>query len=214
MSLSRETLLELMAFADGELDPAARTRAERLLAESAEARQIVDGLRAHSSVVGAWLGEVLAPRASQADAVADAVMARLEGAHDPGGVVQVAPSGRPRSRRRAIQATAIAALACAAAALVYVRSSSPGSGDVAMPAPVARVPTPASPSAVPGPAPSATALAAGDGVPPPGVEVDEIDSPSRNVSIFEVPLGRAAAAAEATRASTVVVWIDDDRGRK
>jgi hypothetical protein len=45
------------------------------------------------------------------------------------------------------------------------------------------------------------------------VEVDEIDSPSRGVSVFEIPLGSvAAAAASPVAPSSVVIWIDDDPG--
>ena len=44
-----------------------------------------------------------------------------------------------------------------------------------------------------------------------------IDAPSRGVSVFEIPVGAAAAVAEPAslgRASSVVVWVDDDPGSK
>jgi hypothetical protein len=59
--------------------------------------------------------------------------------------------------------------------------------------------------------PSATVAQA---EPARGVEVNEIDAPSRGVSVFEIPVGAAAAIASPTRASSVVVWVDDDPGSK
>jgi hypothetical protein len=51
-----------------------------------------------------------------------------------------------------------------------------------------------------------------------GVEVDDIDSPSRGISVFEISLaptiqgaGAAASVGAAARpGSSVVVWIDDE----
>ena len=45
MSLSQETLFDLMALADGELEGDARERAEKLVSQSEEARRIVEGMR-------------------------------------------------------------------------------------------------------------------------------------------------------------------------
>jgi hypothetical protein len=218
LSLPRETLLELMAFADGELDASARVRAEKLLSENAEARRVVEGLRLHSRTVGAWLGAAVEARAVAADGVADSVMATIEVARDPGGVIRLAAmGGRRSSRLRGARTTAIAALAVAAAVAIYARSQHGAIPTGA--APVARVLAPSPPSALPGSqtAASPSALAQETEPPPAGVEVDQIDSPSRGVSVFEIPLGSAAAAAGATeqaRPSSVVIWIDDEPAGK
>jgi hypothetical protein len=211
MSLSPETMLELMALADGELEGAARERIERLVAQSEEARRVVDAMRAPH--VGLWLGEALQARAEAADGIADAVMARLEsssagpgvrdgrgGEREEHGVVRLANAGGRRWSRTAVGVGTAAlggVLALAAGIAVYLRSAEQNSGERA---PVASV---VAPTAVRPPSPSQ------------GVEVDEIDSPSRGVSVFEIPLGSAAAvAAGPSSPSSVVIWIDDDQGGK
>lgn len=80
-----------------------------------------------------------------------------------------------------------AAVALAAAALLVVRSSHRPGASVVAETPVA----------------------------PPlqgaGVEVDNIDSPSRGVSVFEIPARGASAAVGASPSpSSVVIWIDDE----
>ncbi len=77
MSLSHETLLELMSLADGELEGSDKERVERLVASDDEARQIVASLR--GAEVGTWLAETMDQRAaaSGADGIADAVMVAI-----------------------------------------------------------------------------------------------------------------------------------------
>jgi hypothetical protein len=219
MSLSRETMIELMALADGELEGPARERAEKLVAESEEAQRVLEAMR--EPAVGLWLGEAMRARAGAADGIADAVMAEIasqsEGAaaraRDEGGVVRLAgPHGRRGTRRRLAAAVAAVggALALAAAVALYARSGADSDGARA---PVVSEPPSRTTGQAPGPVRSALVQYR---VPPAqGVEVDEIDSPSRGVSVFEIPLGSAAAAA-ATPAgpSSVVIWIDDDPGSK
>jgi hypothetical protein len=227
MSLSQETLLELMALADGELDGEAKTRAERLAGESREARSFVDAMRAPISRV--WLGEEIAEeRARGSGGIADAVMGRIaldSAAREPGqrreipsgpahrpeaelGVVRriAAPATRsPRApKRAAVWASSGLALAMAAGVTLYFGSAA-RSLHVA---PVASVAPPAIESG--GLATTESALARHTATPPAhGVVVDEIDSPSRDVSIFQIP-----TMANASAASSVVVWIDDDPGAR
>ncbi len=78
LSLSRETMMELMALADGELEGEAEERAERLAAQSEEARQVVASMRGPSLRV--WLDGALESRRPSSDGIADAVMARLAAA--------------------------------------------------------------------------------------------------------------------------------------
>jgi hypothetical protein len=45
-----------------------------------------------------------------------------------------------------------------------------------------------------------------------GVELDEIDSPSHDVSVFEISGAAGELAANAPPPSSVVIWIDDKPG--
>lgn len=213
MSLSHETVLELMSLADGELEGDDKDRVEKLVASSEEARQVLESMR--RAEVGAWLSATMDERAARggADGIADAVMSAVEGGRDSGlqkasppngamrdGVVSIA-RGRARksSRLQMALSAAAAGLALAAAVALYVRA---GSDPTADHAPVASVGVP--------PVDSVAAQAPPSG----GVEVNEIDAPSRGVSVFEIPVGAAAAVASPERASSVVVWVDDDPGSK
>ena len=207
MTLPRATMMELMAYADGELDDDTRARVEELLATNAEARGVAEALGAlGEDVREAVLGRVI-PRA---DGIADAVMKRL-GGHGPvdadmgkrdgpvgrtGGahslpagasVAQVLPIGTARQVRVAIAAAAVSALALAAGYAFVVRSAVDKLG-------------------APAPAPLASAEAP-DGT-GQGVEVEQLDSPDRSVSMMYLP---AVAAAANANASTVVVWITDEQ---
>jgi hypothetical protein len=214
MSLSHETVLELMSLADGELEGDDKDRVEKLVASSEEARQVLESMR--RAEVGAWLSATMDERAARggADGIADAVMSAVErgrksglekasasnGATRDGGIVSIA-SGRARksSRVQMVLSAGAAGLALAAAVALYVRAGSDRTADHA---PVASVDVP----------PVATVT---DQVPPSGgVEVNEIDAPSRGVSVFEIPVAAAAAVASPQRASSVVVWVDDDPGSK
>jgi hypothetical protein len=210
MSLSRETLMELMALADGELEGKARERAEKLVADNEEARRVVETMR--SPALGAWLGEVVQRRAGAADGVADAVMAGLEAKstqQEDGGVVRLA-GARPRRRTTWVPVAASVAAAIAMAAGVAVVLRSIGRNE-APSAPVASVPEPVRTAGSPS---ASSAFALQGASPKEGVEVEEIDSPSRGVSVFEIPLGSAAAAAGQAAPSSVVIWIDDEPGSK
>ena len=44
MKLPKDTMLDLMAYADGELDEADKKRVEALLASSEDARRVVEGM--------------------------------------------------------------------------------------------------------------------------------------------------------------------------
>jgi hypothetical protein len=212
MSLSQETLLELMSLADGELEGEARLRAERLVAESDEARRVLDGLRSQQAQqLGTWLSESMDLRATAAgaDGIADAVMSRLSAERPAGGVVariddaRGARSGASGRSARVLVGAALAATALAAGVALLLRPGDQGllAGRDRMP--VASVGMPSVDTEGP-----PTQAAPGG-----GVEVDEVDSPSRGISVFEIPLGRSAGAsarAGGASASSVVIWIDDE----
>jgi hypothetical protein len=218
-----------MALADGELEGEARARAERLAAESDEGRRLLTAIR--SSPLAALLGEAMAERTAVADGIADAVMRQVQGGQAGQGSSRSPESGAEHergaggpevvvripyptrrvsggSRTPVLVAAAFSALALAAGLAVYIRSRDVlgvGATVTTMPSiapnPVASVvpPTPATSQ-------SAKALAHEGSWPPPGVQVDAIDSPSHDVHVFEIP----AAAASAPKAPSVVIMIEDE----
>ncbi|MDP9001644.1 MAG: hypothetical protein M3O46_16215 [Myxococcota bacterium] len=211
MSLSREKMLELMAFADGELDGEAKARVETLLAANHDARRVVDSLR--GTVVRGWLADALEQRIHLADGIADAVMARIDesavaAVSDPLpviGLVARRSSGRLGQSSRLTVAAALlgSSLAVAAAVAISARSGE----RIQEPAPVASVQLPRVERGGPSQAPMVIADPEGASS-ARGVQVEEIDSTQR-VSIFEI-----SAMANASEPSSVVVWIDDDPGEK
>jgi hypothetical protein len=212
MSLPQETMLQLMALADGELEGEELSRMETLVAESAEARQVVEAIR--SPALGAWLDDDLMARAVAADGIADGVMsaiAKADGAEGAaGGRGQVVRLGQPRARGRArlqvVGGAFVAALALAAGVVIYVSSVGPVTDPNK--ASVASVGS-SSVDVVP-PPPGAVAQR-----PSQGVEVNEVDSPSRGFSVFEIPVGGGAnGTASVAGPSSVVIMIDDDPGPK
>jgi hypothetical protein len=223
MSLSHDTVLELMSLADGELEGDDKARVERLVASSDEARRVLESMQ--QAEVGAWLSESQHARAGKAgaDGIADAVMAAVSGSAQgrsvaprapratssaslqSGGVVSIAAvRGRKSSRVQFAVSAAVAGLALAAAVALYVRAGGDRTTDHA---PVASVGVPPVDFQVP-------SASVAQVEPAGGVEVNEIDAPSRGVSVFEIPVGAAAAVANSTGASSVVVWVDDDPGSK
>jgi hypothetical protein len=213
MSLSRETMTELMALADGELEGEARARVEKLAAESAEARRVVDAMRA--PVLGVWLAEAMAERTSAADGIADAVMGKIDAARRDAGIEGVVRLSDARARRSGVTRGQVAAmagfLALAATIFLYMRNDREGTDGMAPVASVV-VPTAVAPSAVLPAAPPASAMAQA----PPlqqggkGVEVDEIDSPAHGVTVFEIPANGMAAAAGGGAPPSVVIMIEDE----
>jgi hypothetical protein len=215
MSLSHETMMELMSLADGELEGEAKVRVEKLVAESDEARRALDGLRAPH--VPLWLSDSLERRADKAgaDGIADAVMGALSsGTAGPvpastgasGGpeaphsatVVRIRETRRrPAARSGALVATFVGVAALAAGVALFVKSTARPGDQM----PVASVGMPSVDMQRPPSEPSGL-----------GVEVDDIDSPSRGISVFEISLApMAGASVNAPKAgSSVVVWIDDE----
>ncbi|HEX8791547.1 MAG TPA: hypothetical protein VF765_11400 [Polyangiaceae bacterium] len=191
MSLSRETMMELMAFADGELQGADRARIERLVAENSEARGVVEAMQ--SPAIGAFLDAEMAERTAAAEGIAAAVMAKLPA----------------RGRAPVVVMSIGAALALAAGVALVLRSQDATTGTHE---PVASVETPiVDVQPPPGASPAKDGITAQQR-PTQGVEVDEVDSPSRGISVFEIPVA-GGAAANANGPSSVVIMIEDE-GKK
>ena len=218
MSLSRESVMRLMAFADGELEGEELAAAEKLAAESEEARRIVATLQAAD--VGKWLEEAMDARLDAADGIADGVMAKLaangasapaEGAR-PANVIKFGDERARKPRTAVMVGGFVGLLAAAAAAVLFVQSQS---GPQTLQGPVAIVqsvtpPAPASVEPVDPAASSLSAMAAAAANEGLGVSVDEIDSPAHDVTVFEIPASGIAAAAGQAAPSSVVIMISDE----
>jgi hypothetical protein len=213
MSLSRETMTELMALADGELDGEARERAEKLAAGNPEARRVVDAMR--SPVLGVWLAEAMDPQMTAADGIADAVMGKIDAARRDAGIEGVVRLSDARARRSGVTRGQVAAvagfLALAATIFLYMRNDREGTDSVA-PVASAVAPPAVAPSVEVQAAPPASAMAQAPHLPQggQGVEVDEIDSPAHDVTVFEIPAGGMAAAASGGAPPSVVIMIEDE----
>jgi anti-sigma factor RsiW len=204
MSLTKNELVYLMAYADGEVDDDEMAEVEALIAKSEEAQQIM----AQQEALRGWVvkdGDRCATL-GQADLIADRVMAEVEAL---GGAKVIAlERGRAKrelNRQRAKEFGALGAIA--AAVLLFVLwpsgegapvanrvAASPGS---AIHAPAAAPP----PSA----APEGSAVAAAESE-VPGIDVQAVESPQHQFSIFYVPAATGANA----HASSVVVWIGEE----
>jgi hypothetical protein len=229
-TLSRDAMLELMAYADGELEGADLARVEALVASSDEARRIVQSMGG----VAEWVrvADAESPRREathrMADGIAVAVMAQIamSAAAIPGSPASPSISLDAARARRAsrrypapgrLAAAGAGLLALAAGTVLFLRTSGPGvdarhaAHTKATKSVVAQAEGPSI-----GPLPGSVAANAGvesvaqngaDDV--SGVDVEQVESPSHQVSVFYLPA--VAAAAAGSNASSVVVWIGDDK---
>jgi hypothetical protein len=208
MSLSPEMMLELMQYADGELDEAARERVEALLRANEEARGVVEAMGALGEVVREGVEDRAATHTA-ADGIADGVMAALlhdAGVGQGGGVVPIDRARPARRARTGMTSAGVAAFALAAGVFLFVTTKAP--------APVAKEdPVPSAPPTVESPAAAApeavaavAAVAKGDVL---GVDLEEVRSIRNKVNVFFVPPPEAPGS---PAAASVVVWIDDRHG--
>jgi anti-sigma factor RsiW len=186
--MTPEQMTELMAYADGELSGDDAARVEALLERSEEARRVVAAIE--SPAIGVWLERASEERAAKAkaDGIADAVMLRV--------AAEVASqAAAPRAvtsihRRRVVTTVAFGVLALAAAGLIYVRSKGEPGKTL-----VAQISAP----------PATTTPAAEESQ---GIEVNEVEAPSRDVSVYYID----PPAAQTN--NTVVIWIGDESKKK
>jgi anti-sigma factor RsiW len=204
MSLPHETMIDLMAYADGELEADARARVDELLRTNDEARRVLDAMGALGDVVRE--GADARAEAAGIDEIAEEVITRIERAEPTGKgtqiVVPIAEARASREGRGGRVAVAIAVFALAAGVFLVLRSN--GTSPVADNAPHEPPPVvqPVSPSAPVAPSAVPAEVAAADD---DGVDLEEVSSTKNKVNVFFMPSGNAGAAA------SVVVWIDDRR---
>jgi hypothetical protein len=208
VSLSKDELLDLMAYADGEVEGSKLTRVEALLAKSDPARRFLEQQRA----LHHWVLDSRSASATMkgANGIADAVMATLgqsSGAAIVSPAVTTLESARTRrtlSRRLIPWVGPLAAIAASIALFCFWPPAHPDSR-----APVASRegdPTGAPPPASPAPPPTTPDPVAAIEPQRPGIDIVALESPKHQFSIFYVP----GAAGESAQASSVVVWIGEE----
>jgi negative regulator of sigma E activity len=207
--VNKAELLQLMAYADGELSDEERDEIARLVDADETAGQVAEQMGTLGDVIRAVHADRTSSKAVATFDIADAVMA------DVADVEPERPSMSPsqpvakvhsledaRRRRVGLAAGVAAALALAAGFIVMARN---GDERTVAEVPVTPV-TPVTPSAAPSPEPAPPVqVASADPVPAqggPGVEVDAIESPGHSVSVFYLPNANEVS-------TSVVVWIDE-----
>lgn len=209
--------LELMLYADGELEDERIAEVEAFIARNPSARRKLTSL----GFVSGLVRERAVAAASPADSIADALMAQIAAETATNGVVhakpaplhaavapmKLAPVAAPRAAKAANDNSrgifALAAVAVAAAAALMIWGRSDVRSDVAMAPPA--VQTEARPIVVAPPAPIKVVEPVAEVDGEHGVEVAAVDFGARMGSIFYVPTGSAAS-----NATTTVVWLNDE----
>jgi anti-sigma factor RsiW len=184
---SRPTDLELMLYADGELEGERLAAVEAYLAQDEAARKKLLAMAMVSNVV-----REQAQGASKADDIADLVMASIAAepkkAEAPA-EQKVVPARRKPANDNARGLWVIAAFAAAAAAALLLWSRGSTTSDHA----VSSSRTPSAPLSAPAPHEEVEH----------GVEVSAVDFGARMGAVFYVSSDNAAA-------TTTVVWLSDD----
>lgn len=184
-ALNEQQVLDVMAYADGELAGDDEARVETFLEGSADARELL----ASFGAIGEGVRTAVAPPEG-VDVVA-AVMAR------------VVPNDLDRARIKRVGRTRMVVvgaslLAVAAAVVLYINQNAdaPTARDQPRVQPqIVQVPAPSDTAPAPGPLALSTAH---------GVQVDSVDTATQ-VSVFYVP----ANDEPSENGQSVVVWIDD-----
>ena len=211
--------LELMLYADGELDGERVAVVEAFVARDPRARRKLTSL----GFVSGLVRERAVAAASPADGIADALMAQITAETATNGVIhtkaaplrevaapmKLAPvvATAPRSAKPANDNSrgifGLAAIAVAAAAALMIWGRADLHPEVASAPPAAQ--TEARPIIVAPPAPIKVVEPAAEVDGEHGVEVAAVDFGARMGSIFYVPSGSAAS-----NATTTVVWLNDE----
>lgn len=205
MSLSQENMIDLMAYADGELEGTDLARVEALLEKNEEARDVVASLQ--EGAVSSWLVRSQEERAvdSGADGIAAAVMAKVATPN----VVSLDDARAKRSMRVRVIAAGVAVAALAAGVMLYARADRAGDAPLAKLPPV-ETGAPAPLVIPPAPSQEEKGIAVAE-QPASGVEVNGVESPSNEVSVFYLPAAKGLKPE--IGAASVVIWIGDDKGQ-
>jgi len=197
--LSSETMMKLMAYADGELEGKERLETEELLATDLDALRFVEQVSGCGNLVGEGFEASSTAKTIAAFDIADAVMAKV-GAEARISKPELSPKSlvpssrispielarQKRAQRMKIGGGIAAALAIAAAVFVYARPS--------------ETPMAKGPSTIP----NNPSQSASNG---PGVDVNAVQTPGQNVSVFYLPSANELS-------TSVIIWVDESAGEK
>lgn len=190
MSSPKERMLQLMAYADGELEGAELEQAQTWLAEDPNAVRLVNDVARLGDLVTLGHGRSEAAKSVASFDIADAVMAKVREEPKQGtshGVTSSLDAARERKHRTLRGgATAAGVLALAASVLFMMHRRDEQ--------PMARGPA----------STTQTAPNLGGG---PGVEVDVVEAPGHSVSVFYLPNESSLTT------TSVVVWVDETGGK-
>ncbi len=197
MSLSKQLILDLLAYADGELDGDAKRRIESILAKDEEAREVVAAASLLGDGIRVAEDERVLPRA--ADKLVDDVMAKVVG--ERMGFMQEKTEPQIVRLKRAAPVAAVSfAIAMAAGWWLFLRAPMVNPDSVTAGIDSAIPPSSANVS------PSAKAHEERDvATGPEGAELESADSP---VSVFFVSTTGDDLNKKAV--SSVVVWLGDN----
>jgi hypothetical protein len=214
VSLSKNELLYLMAYADGEVDDDEIPEVEALIAKSEEAKSII----LQQAALRQWTldaAEQVADK-GRASKIADIVMAEIE---ELGGA-KVITLERERVKRqlnqqRVKEFSALGAVAAVVALFYFWPNGAENKPTAVADNGATSVPSAPASATQAAPHPSAadtSAVAALAEPEEPGVDIQAVESPHHQFSIFYVPGGAGAtgAAGSNAQASSVVVWIGEE----
>ena len=193
MSLSSERMMQLMAYADGELEGAERTEIEKLLESNEEARRVVDAMGPLGDFVRLGHEEKVAPIVAKVN-LTDAIMKKVE---EDKPATNVRSLDAARTKRRNLGVGVVAALALAAS-VFFVMQDKPAEKPMAA-KPVQTAPAPQQMASNDLPSVNATTSA--------GVEVEAVESPGHSVSVFYLPTANELS-------TSVTVWVDETGDKK
>lgn len=201
--LSSETMMKLMAYADGELEGKERLETEELLATDLDALRFVEQVSGCGNLVGEGFEASSTAKTIAAFDIADAVMAKV-GSEARISKPELAPKSlvpssrispielarAKRAQRMKIGGGIAAALAIAAAVFVYARPS--------------ETPMASGPGQRPSTVTNNPSQTASNG---PGVDVNAVQTPGQNVSVFYLPSANELS-------TSVIIWVDESSGEK
>jgi hypothetical protein len=198
MSLSSDTMMKLMAYADGELEGAELVEAQKLLASDPDSVRFVEQIAGLGEIVTRGYDAGAGTTTAMFD-VADAVMSRvapvMNGTHEKqpakndANVSSLAAARAKRGSSMKVGAGIAAALALAASVFLFAQHRSDEAPMASAVAPGAVAPGNGANGAV--------ATTGGT-----GVSVSTVNSPGNAVSVFYLPTANELS-------TSVVVWVDE-----
>ena len=201
MSLSSERMMQLMAYADGELEGADKAEIEKLVASNEEAARVVDAMLGLGDYVREGHDASDAKKTVAKVNLTDAIMKKVEGAEiEPAKKTDtnVRSLDAARAKKRNVGVGIVAALALAASIFAVMQNKPEEKPMASKPVPVQTV----APQQM-----ASNELPAVNGTTSAGVEVQAFESPGHSVSVFYLPTANELS-------TSVTVWVDETGEKK